>query len=226
MEDLLNYLERLSGIKIKALNIKDTDTVLYGVELNAGNPHHILFAGDYAITDKGEYYLIDKEEAEKICKSIVGNTSVTNAIYMYNHRYLSLINGKWNTTYMIKSRWTEAQTANIQMRSDKAVVSNEDKNLELEIINNSSNIINFGSRFELEALVEDVWYRIDDMINDNINLDWTLELITLNSSEAFKDDFLYLKYYQPLPEGKYRLIKELTIHDKKEYAAYEFEVNE
>lgn len=224
MEDLLYYLESLSGVKTESLNITDIDTLLYGIELNAGNSVHVLFAGDYAITDNGEYYLIDKAETEKVCKSIDDNTRVTNLTYLYNHRYLSLIDGKWNTTYMIKSRWTESQIADIHMSSNKAVVSNKDKSLELEIINNSPSMINFGAQFELEALVDDEWYNIDDMINDNINLGWTQELLILNSSESLKDDFLFLKYYQPLPIGKYRVIKEIAINDKKEYVAYMFEV--
>lgn len=227
MEDLLNYLKGLTGVKKESLDTMDTGNLLYGIEYDDGNTyhHHILFAGDYAITDKGEYYLIDKYEAEKICKSIVANTRLTIPIYIYNHRYLSLINGKWNTKYMIKSSWTETQMANIQMKSNKAVVNKEDENLELEIVNNSSSKINFGSQIEIEALVDDVWYGIADMINDNINLGWTLELITLNSGETFKDGFYDLKYYQPLPKGKYRLIKEITISNHIGYVAYEFDVS-
>ena len=225
MEDFLNYLEGLSGVKTKFLSIKDTVNPIYGIDLDIGIANrHILFVGNYAITDKGEYYLIDNGEAEKIYKSIIANTRVINSIYIYNHRYLSLLNGKWDTKYMIKSKWTEPQISNVQMRSDKTVVNNKDENLELELINNSSDKISFGTRIEIEAMVEDEWYNIDDMIKDNIDLGWTLELITLNSGESFKDNFTNLRYYQPLPKGKYRLIKKITTNNIG-YVAYEFDVN-
>jgi hypothetical protein len=226
MEDLLNYLQGLSGFKTESINTADTVNPLYGIKILAGNKYqNILFVGDYAITDKGEYYLIDKEEAEKIFKSTVANTRVNNSIYIYNHRYLSLLNGKWDTKYMIKSRWTEPQMANINMISDKTVVNNQDENLELEIVNSSSSKISFGSQIEIEAMVDDVWYNIDDMINDNIDLGWTLELINLNSGEIFKDNFPNLKFYQPLPKGKYRLIKKISVNENIGYVAYEFDVN-
>ena len=225
MEDFLNYFEGLSGVKTEFSSIKDTVNPIYGIDLDIGNTYrHILFVGNYAITDKGEYYLIDKGEAEKIYKSIIANTRVINSIYIYNHRYLSLLNGKWDSKYMIKSKWTEPQISNVQMRSDKTVVNNKDENLELELINNSSDKISFGTRIEIEAMVEDEWYNIDDMIKDNIDLGWTLELITLNSGESFKDNFMNLKYYQPLPKGKYRLIKKITTNNIG-YVAYEFDVN-
>ena len=226
MEDLLNYLQGLSGVKTETINTIDTVNPLYGIKILAGNKYqNILFVGNYAITDKGEYYFIDKEEAEEIFKSTVANTRVNNSIYIYNHRYLSLLNGRWDTKYMIKSRWTEPQMANINMISDKTVVNNQDENLELEIINNSSSKIRFGKQIELEAMVDDVWYSIDDMVNDNIDLGWELILIELNSGETFKDDFLNLKYYQPLPKGKYRLIKKITADNNIGYVAYVFDVN-
>jgi hypothetical protein len=81
----------------------------------------------------------------------------------------------------------------------------------------------FGSRLELETRVDDVWYYIDDMINDNVNMGWTAELYILDSGNSIEETFYY-KYYQPLPIGKYRIIKEVKVDEKVGHMAYEFDV--
>jgi hypothetical protein len=227
LKDSLKYLKRLSGVKKDDINTIDMGNILYGIEIYAKDTHCILIAGNYAITDKGEYYLIEKKDIEKICKSIVGKTTVRNGInYIYNHRYLSIINGKWNTKYMFKSKWTDTQMAFIQMKSDKTVVDIESEKITLEILNNSSSEIYFITRIEFEVMVDDVWYCIDDMINDSSigGLVWRLNSYTLDTGESFKDD-INLELYQPLPEGKYRLIKEITMNGNTGYVACEFDVN-
>lgn len=109
------------------------------------------------------------------------------------------------------------------MVGDNKELQSETEMLKLSIENTSSNEIQFGSRLELEALVDDIWYNIDNMINDNINLGWTDELYILETGKSL-DAVFYFTYFQPLPVGRYRLIKEININGTKGYTAFEFEV--
>lgn len=95
--------------------------------------------------------------------------------------------------------------------------------IELTIINNTGNTVEFGSRLFLETLVKDQWYNIDSMINDNINLAWNDMLYLLDHDKSLEDNF-YIKYYQPLLEDRYRLIKEVSADDKVAYVSYEFDI--
>jgi len=59
--------------------------------------------------------------------------------------------------------------------------------------------------------------------NDNINLGWTDELYNLETGKSL-DALFYFTYFQPLPTGRYRLIKEKSINGKMGYTAFEFDV--
>lgn len=124
---------------------------------------------------------------------------------------------------MTKTNWTGDQMENVQLIGDKTSIDAEDSILELNIINNTTNTIEFGSKLVLETLVKEEWYNIDNMINDNVHLGWNSLLYILDSGKSIEDKF-YLKYYQPLPAGRYRLIKKVSVDDKEGYVAYEFNV--
>jgi hypothetical protein len=224
MKDFLYYLKNLPGKKVNNLDTKKLTGLFYGVELNGEHSYHILFAGDYVITSAGEYYLTDGEKAEKMCQSIVGDTKVKEDVsYIVNHRYLSLAEGHWDTKYMTSSKWTGEQMKNVQLLGEKSSVDTDEKTLGLTILNNTGKTIEFGSRLTLETLINDAWYNINDMINENVNLAWTDILYMLGSGKS-KEAKFHLSYYQPLPAGRYRLIKEVTTDVTRGYAAYEFNV--
>lgn len=225
MKDFLYYLENVPGKKVNNIDTKNLTGQFYGVELNGEHPYYILFAGDYAITSAGEYYLIDGEKAEKMCQSIVGDTKVKEDVsYIINHRYLSLVEGHWDTKYMTSSRWTGEQMKNVQLLGEKSSLDTDEKTLGLTILNNTGKTIEFGSRLMLETLINDAWYNIDNMINENVNLAWTDILYLLDSGKS-KEEKFYINYYQLLPVGRYRLIKEVTTDVTRGYAAYEFDVD-
>jgi hypothetical protein len=224
MEEFLSYLKNLTGIKKDSIELEKLSGLFYGVELNIADPFHVLFAGDYAITHDGEFYLIDGEEAERMCQLIIGDTRVyDNVFYIMNHRYLSLVDGDWDTRFIAKSRWTSKPLENAKMNGAITLLDVENEVMDFTITNNTGGILEFGSRLELETKVGEVWYSIDDLINDNVNLAWTEELYRLDSSNVI-DGKYYFKYYQPLPKGKYRIVKEVKVDDKVGHLRYEFEV--
>lgn len=224
MEEFLLYLKNLTGTKTDSLEIEKLSGLFYGVELNIADPFHILFAGNYAITHDGEYYLIDGEEAERMCQSIIGDTRVyDNVFYVMNHRYLSLVEGDWDTRFMTKSRWTSKPLENAEIIGTITLLDAENEVLDFTITNITGSILEFGSRLELETRVGEIWYSIDDMINDNVNLAWTEELYRLDTGNVIEGKY-YFKYYQPLPTGKYRIVKEVKFDDKVGHLRYEFEV--
>ncbi|WP_313132280.1 hypothetical protein [Anaerocolumna sp.] len=123
------------------------------------NPYTLLFAGEYAINYKGEYFLIDKEEAIKMCESIISNTKVYSTVNnITNNRYLSLIDGKWDIKYMNKSTMTDAPLKNVQMIGNNNELLAETEMIKLSIKNTSSNEIELGSRLELEVIINGIWY--------------------------------------------------------------------
>lgn len=224
MKDFLGYLESLKGTRIDNIDIEKVSGLFYGVELNAKQTYSILFAGNYAITYTGEYYLIDGDKTEKMCNSIKGDTKVNNDVsYIVNQRYISLVKEHWDSKYMQRSKWTEDQIKGVQLLGDKSPVDTRETTLELTLENKTGDGITFGSRLELETRINGVWYNIDNMINDNVNLAWTDILYHLLPHKS-KEESFSLSYYQPLPVGSYRLVKEVGVRDKAGYAAYEFEV--
>lgn len=224
MADFLDYLENLSGVKVDSFDTSALSSPFYGIELSVDNPYPLLIIGDYAINYEGQYYKINSKKAEEMCKFILGDTKVYDGLsYIMNHRYLSLLDGKWDTTYMTKSSWTQDPLANATMSAAEASINTSFEKLEIVIENSTGSTMEFGSRLILEALVGDVWYNIDDMINDNLNLGWTDELRILTTGESTEDSF-YLAYYQPLPAGSYRLVKEVRVNDSNGYLACVFEV--
>ena len=224
MTDFVNYLKNLSGKKVSNINPDDLSGFFYGVELSGSYPYTLLSAGEYAINYEGEYFLIDKEDAVKMCNSIIRNTQVHDTVYnIVNNRYLSLIDGKWNTKYMNKSIKTDDTLEKVQMIGDNKELHSDTELLKILIENTSSKEIEFGSRLELEALIDDSWYNIDNMINDNINLGWTDELYILEAGNSL-DTVFHFTYFQPLPTGRYRLIKDISFNGNMGYTAFEFEV--
>jgi hypothetical protein len=224
MAEFLSYLENLSGTKTDTLDTEKLSGFFFGVELNIEDPFLILFAGDYAITHDGEYYLIDGEEAERMCQSIVGDTKVyDNVSYIMNHRYLSLLEGYWDTRFMTESNWTGEALENAKLSSAMTSVDVKSEILELTITNNTGSTMDFGSRLELETSVEGVWYNIENMINDNVNLGWDDMLYLMDSGNSIEEKFNF-KYYQPLPAGRYRIIKEVKLNEKVGHVVYEFDM--
>jgi hypothetical protein len=225
MEELLDYLEDLSGNKTDSINIQNLNGPFYGIELNADRSYKILFAGDYAINEKGEYFLIDSSEAVRMCESVVNRTTVSDQVsYIVNHRYISLIDGKWNTKYMPESIWTEAALKKASLTGTVDSVASDCEKLELTITNQTGYTLEFGSKLTLEVRVGEVWYNIDNMFRGGADFAWTDELCMLDSGKTYKDTYYNLNYYLPLPAGSYRLIKEVSVNDETGYLAYEFTI--
>jgi hypothetical protein len=224
MKDFLSYLENLEGTKIDGIDTEKLSGLFYGVELYSKNPYTILFAGNYAITYKGEYYLIDGAKAEKMCQSIKGETKVSNDISnIVNQRYLSLVNEHWDSKYMKSSNWTGVQIENVQLLVDKTTVNTKEPAIGLTIENKTSNTIEFGSKLMLEAKVNGVWYNIDNMINENLNIAWNDMLYRLAPDKSREEKF-HFNFYLPLPAGNYRLVKEVSAGNKDGYVTCEIEI--
>lgn len=224
IKDFLDYLQNLSGKNIDTLDINSLSDNLHAVELNSDNPYTILFIDDYAITYEGDYFIIDGDKAAKMCQSIKGESNlyfdVSNIV---NHRYISIMNKQWITRYMIKSTWNGEEVENAQFIGASSIDTYSEM-IELTLENNTGSTMEFGSMIVLETLVDDVWYNIDNTVNDNINLAWTAELNMLETGNSMESNY-YLTYYQPLPIGTYRLVTEITVDGNSGYIIYEFDIN-
>ena len=226
MNDFLDYLGNLPGTKVDKPDTTSFPDIFYGIELNVDNPYTLLIIGDYAINYKGEYYKIDGRKAKEMCQSIVSDTRVGEGVsYIINHRYLSLLEGVWDTTYMTESSYTAAPLENATMTMLESSINKQQELIILTLENHTGSTLQFGSMYSLEVLVNDRWYYIGDMINTNVNIGWTSILFMLEDDEAMGDTY-HLRYLQPLPTGTYRLIKSVTTEDGREsYLSTEFQVD-
>jgi hypothetical protein len=225
MKAFLDYLGNLSGTRIDKLDTTAFPSSFYGIELNVDNPYTLLILGDYAINYKGEYFKIDGQKAEERCQSIIDDTREWEGVsYILNHRYLSLLEGIWDATYMTESHYTEAPLENATLTMVESSIDTQKERLVLTLENQTGSTLQFGSMYSLEVLVGDLWYYVGDMINSNVNIGWTSILFMLKNDESMGDTY-HLQYFQPLPLGTYRLVKAVTTEVGTEgYLSVEFQV--
>jgi hypothetical protein len=224
MSAFLSYLDNLSGSRVDIPDTALLGSPFYGIELNVDHPYTLLFIGDYAINYEGEYYKIDREKAEKMCRSIVGDTRTSEGInYIVNHRYLSLLDGAWDTTHMMKSSHLEAPLESASLTVTASSIDTSRDQLDIIIENHTGSILEFGSKLDLEVMADNTWYNIDHMINDNVAIGWNSLLIILESGQSLNDTYS-LGFHQPLPSGTYRLVKQVRTGSEEHWIAGEFEV--
>ncbi len=224
INELISYLESLKGNLVEEPELDAPNTIAYGVTLNTVPTEYILFIRDYVVLSNGEYYEIGNQKIEDIFNEIPTSMKTYNLTWITNHRYLSLVDGIWDTTYMVESTNKEEPADKIIWTTDTSMIDTITYKLESKITNNSDLIIEFGSMFELEAVVNGTWYRISSMNEDSYPLEFTSELLRIEPGKS--SSYSYgLQYYQPLPIGKYRYVKTITMDDY-EYKIYlEFEVH-
>ncbi len=90
--------------------------------------------------------------------------------------------------------------------------------------NNLDTEINYGGEYTIERKENDKWYKIKPIQNMNFDLPAT----TLNALETYELFISWNSIYGKLPEGKYRMIKNInyTINSKNvnAYISAEFEI--
>ncbi len=206
---ITDYLANLEGSPVIDVPPEDLGTVMYGVEVNGDDYRYLLIAQDYAITTEGNYYLIDGDRAIREFSSLSDSLRSLDSIdYLVNHRALSLHDGLWVTDYMFPSELIYEPTPGIILEVNTEV-RNETDQLGITIINSSEQAIEFGANFRLEVNIDDIWYQIDDMTTDSGDHPWIAILYMLEEGEE-ESYTHYIDYYNPLPSGKYRIIKELS----------------
>ena len=224
LDVITDYLSHLEGTPVNEVPPEGLGTIMYGIEVNDGNYKYLLIAQDYAITTDGNYYLIDGNRAVSELSSLSDSLQSLDSIdYLVNHRALSLHDGQWVIDYMFPSELIYEPTPGITLEINSEITTKTEQ-LEITIINSSEQAIEFGANFRLEVNIDDIWYRIDDMTTDSGDHPWIsiLYILEKGDEESYAH---YIDYYNPLPTGKYRIIKELSsteIDDITGYASYEF----
>ncbi len=225
MADFLTYIRGLSGTKNNSPDLTKLEGPFYGIQITADKEYHLLLAGDYMITDTGNYIRIPASEAVAMCQSITGNTrKLDNVNYIINHRYLSLVDDAWDSRYLAKSGYTGKPLEQVEMSQSPSTPDHSTNTLELTITNHTDTTLIYGTPLLFEVKLDGSWYLIDDMLNRNINLGWNSIAFLLEPDKTNSETYYNLAYYQPLPSGQYRLVKEITADNTTGYAACTFKI--
>ncbi len=93
------------------------------------------------------------------------------------------------------------------------------KGAQLTLYNNSEKDISFGSEYFIQIYRNNSWYDIE--IGD---VDWTGELVTVESNREYTVEFDWNSIYGELPSGRYRIVKEYKQANQPYFSFCEFEI--
>lgn len=227
MKGFLKFFSNLKGKKVEDIDYRNIKGPLYGIELNSSEvnfEYKYLLAGDYLITYEKEVYLIDGDSLATQCRMIVRDTRIIDGLdSIINHRALSLMDGEWKPDFMYKAGLNLYEGDEVVMTGRTNTIESNAEYIHFAIANGSEQTIEFGDRVILETQIENEWYMVEDMFNENINYAWNsiLHIIEPDISVSYKH---YLKFYNPIPSGRYRLMKEISNSEREElgYLSFEF----
>ncbi len=226
MAELLSYLSKVSGEEVEEFSLTEWPERFWGIMLNVGpaNPK-LLIVEDYLITAEGRCYRIDGEAAEDICETMhVEESRKSEGIpYVLNRRYAAQQNGAFRPAFLYEAERDIPLLADVVMETSEESYGTDKSKIDFTIFNQSEQQLAYGSQVFFEVLIEDVWYSMDDMLAENVNIGWTSELRMQAPGSTVEDGF-YISCYQPLLPGTYRLVKEFTIGEETGYAACEFRI--
>lgn len=223
LEIFVNDLEKIKGSKIDEIGNTDVSKI-YAFGLNSIIEEPYLLCDNYLITSDGTYYELDDDKLSEMCQLVSSNKKEYDDLYfIFNHRYLSLRDGVWDSTYMYKSPFIGTQKDGIDIEMDEEVISNSNANIVFKMINSGNGNISFGERVFIETQVDNEWYSIGDMAVGGSSIHWKDILLTLRPGEV--DSYRFdLRFFPQLPEGAYRIVKEVEEDMNKEYVAAEFRI--
>ena len=155
MRIIVINVQGMTGKKVDYLDLGNKVDIAYGVTVAASEYKYYLFIGDYVITNEGNIYQIDGITSLKMCQTVEGHIREFNELfYVVNHRYLSIIDGVWDSTYMTESKWQSPPVENVSMYGNELLNSLESESIEIEILNSLNNEIQFGSALILEVEID------------------------------------------------------------------------
>ncbi len=230
LETVAEYFDSLEGEKLSEIPSSGYSDLMYGVEINEKDTEGyimLLISNNYAITKNGEYYRIDGDEAKKNCTSLKDSLNPLDSIVgIVNHRALSLVENQWRTEFMIPSDFTYKEEKWVKLVGDVETINREVNSINFTVVNQSDKTALYGERVRLEVEVGGTWYQIDDMTNSSTEISWNALEYILESGQA--ENYNYgIDFYQPLPNGKYRILKEYNLNDDQlanQYMTWEFEI--
>ncbi|MBN2878047.1 MAG: hypothetical protein JXN65_00250 [Clostridia bacterium] len=119
----------------------------------------------------------------------------------------------------------EKSTKDIQNSNNNIVMTILENTLttngaNLSIRNEGNQDISFGSQYFIQVLIDDSWY---DIIIPQV--DWTMELITLEPGQEQTFELNWSSVYGNLSTGTYRIVKEYRAESVSSYVFCEFEIN-
>jgi len=222
--EVVNCLNNLSGRKTDLPEYDGNESITFGFEFSSHEEYSVSIIGQNLIKDNGEIYIVDMDEMtdllSKFEKDSKQNVELKRVV---NHREISLIDDEWNSIYMIPSSRGDDELDSIEMSGD---IESVDDNLVVnyDMINHSEYEIEYGLALEVEVLINDTWYMINDMTLGNSDFAWTEEghILMPGQTIQYKDGFL--KYYEPLPSGRYRLLKDVYSQDERYFITWEFDL--
>lgn len=226
MEEMLSYLSTVSGEELEEFPLAEWPERFWGIVLNVGptNPK-LLIVGDYLITAEGQCYQIDGAKAEDVCENmqVEDSRKVSGIPHVLNRRYAAEQNGAFRPAFLYRVERDLPLMEGIIMQTGQESYGTEKSNIDFSITNQTGQELEYGSRIMFEVLIDDVWYGMDDMLAENVNIGWN-DLLYIQQNGDTREDTFYIGAYQPLLPGTYRLVKEFTMGEELGYATCEFRI--
>ncbi len=211
---LVDYLVTVKVDEISNVEYSEETDVLYGIEINTSSRSYeerYLLVGDTLIKHDGRKFDVDATTLMKLCNRIDKHTQLLDGIeFVINHRHLSLVEEQWDSEFMYRTNFVEISNDIVQVSSEGSYDNEAKLSVEFDISNVSDLTLEYGSRLIFEVNHDGQWYQIEDMINLNTGYGWNLPLYRLKPGEV--DTFRFnTEIYDPLPDGLYRLSKDISV---------------
>lgn len=232
LKQIVNKLNSIKGKSIDTLDIGSGISNAIGLEMNPKGKDYggredlfFLIIDNQIIDNKDNIYIISDDDVNTIDTLTREKTQTRLSIdNIVNHRSIAFKNNSWDSRFLMKSDIESNFKNDIEFVSSEKDLLENDYKIKLKVMNNRNTTIEYDEKLCVEAKIDHVWYRIDDLMINNIKMVYPLILHRTQSGETQELFGIDMSLFMPLPVGEYRLLKEFTDGNNTIYAQFNFRI--
>lgn len=232
IEESILKLNSIQGIPVDVLDIDSRTTNAIGLRLNVRKKDtgsyenlYFLIIANRIVDHEGNIHVLDDKDVDIISNLIKANSKDHQTIdFIVNHRSIAFNDNSWDTRFLMESDIISNFENDIEYTSSDKDLFEHYYTVNLKVINKTKTTIEYGSRVFVEAKIDQKWYRIDDLMVNNIVMFYSLVLYKTKAGDTQELGGVDLSLFMPLPVGEYRFVKEFTDGSNTMYANFDFRV--